>query len=125
MLAPAYDMTPMAFAPRNRGLLDALPPADIRADIVPEDWPRALTMAQAFFAAAQCAIPLRPTLCPLHRGAAVSKPLRISPTDDLKPANRKMFDGALAFRNQSVAAGRRFSSAAGLLSRRANSMPSS
>lgn len=51
-LAPAYDMTPMAFAPRSGGgLPEALPPAVIRADIAPECWHRALAMAQIFLRA--------------------------------------------------------------------------
>lgn len=51
-LAPAYDMTPMAFAPRSGGgLPEALPPAVIRADIAPECWHRALAMAQTFLRA--------------------------------------------------------------------------
>ena len=48
-LAPAYDMLPMAFAPRVGGSLpEALSPAQIHPDVRPETWRRALWLADSF-----------------------------------------------------------------------------
>lgn len=48
-LAPAYDMLPMAFAPRTGGSLpDALPPARLHPAIAPDTWRRALALADAY-----------------------------------------------------------------------------
>lgn len=48
-LAPAYDMSPMAFAPRSGGgLPDTLADATIRATVPNETWRRADTLARAF-----------------------------------------------------------------------------
>lgn len=48
-LAPAYDMLPMAFAPRSGGALPAgLTPARLHPGIAPEIWRRALVLADAF-----------------------------------------------------------------------------
>jgi DNA-binding transcriptional ArsR family regulator len=45
-LAPAYDMLPMAFAPRSGGLLpDSLPPARLHPGVPPATWRRALALA--------------------------------------------------------------------------------
>ncbi|THT98434.1 type II toxin-antitoxin system HipA family toxin YjjJ [Lampropedia puyangensis] len=50
-LAPAYDMSPMAFAPRSGGgLPDALPALQLRADIPHVHWHQALALAQSFVA---------------------------------------------------------------------------
>lgn len=48
-IAPAYDMTPMAFAPRRSGgLPDAIPAPDIRPGITPDTWRSALDLARSF-----------------------------------------------------------------------------
>lgn len=48
-LAPAYDMLPMAFAPRSGGLLPtSLPPLHLRADIAPDIWRQAQPLAERF-----------------------------------------------------------------------------
>lgn len=48
-LAPAYDMLPMAFAPRSGGgLPDMLAPANLRACVDAETWDRALELADDF-----------------------------------------------------------------------------
>lgn len=53
-LAPVYDMTPMALAPRTGGgLPDALPPAELRADIAPAQWRQAHDWAHAWLARVQ------------------------------------------------------------------------
>ncbi|WP_199104478.1 type II toxin-antitoxin system HipA family toxin YjjJ [Aquitalea sp. ASV11] len=50
-LAPAYDMLPMAFAPRGGGALaDTLPEANLRAEVPADIWRQALTLAQDFHA---------------------------------------------------------------------------
>ncbi|MFT4192440.1 MAG: type II toxin-antitoxin system HipA family toxin YjjJ [Comamonas sp.] len=48
-LAPAYDMTPMAFAPRSGGgLPDTLRSADLHANVDNATWRRAALLARAF-----------------------------------------------------------------------------
>lgn len=48
-LAPAYDMTSMAFAPRSGGgLPDGLPEAGIHASVANDAWRQAETLARAF-----------------------------------------------------------------------------
>ncbi|KAF1019265.1 MAG: Toxin YjjJ [Paracidovorax wautersii] len=48
-LAPAYDMTPMAFAPRSGGgLPDTLRPADLHASVDNATWHRAAALARTF-----------------------------------------------------------------------------
>jgi HipA-like protein/regulatory ArsR family protein len=48
-IAPAYDMTPMVFAPRSGGgLPDAIPEATIHAGVANEIWRRTETLARAF-----------------------------------------------------------------------------
>ena len=48
-LAPAYDMLPMAFAPRHSGeIANRLPPLQIHPSIPPETWRQALSLAKAF-----------------------------------------------------------------------------
>ena len=48
-LAPAYDMLPMAFAPRSGGELpDSLPSARLHPSVQPETWRQALSLADAF-----------------------------------------------------------------------------
>jgi len=48
-LAPAYDMTAMAFAPRSGGgLPDTLPAPNIRADVANDTWRRTEALAGAF-----------------------------------------------------------------------------
>lgn len=48
-LAPAYDMTPMGFAPRNSGgLPDSLPEANIHASVSNERWRQAEMLARDF-----------------------------------------------------------------------------
>lgn len=50
-IAPAYDMTPMAFAPRSGGgLPDTVSAANIHASVGNEIWRRAETLAHAFLA---------------------------------------------------------------------------
>jgi DNA-binding transcriptional ArsR family regulator len=52
-IAPAYDMTPMAFAPRSGGgLPDTLPAASIHSSVSNEIWRRAEVLAQNFLARA-------------------------------------------------------------------------
>ncbi|WP_287880611.1 type II toxin-antitoxin system HipA family toxin YjjJ [Aquitalea sp.] len=49
-LAPAYDMLPMAFAPRGGGALaDSLPPAHLSAEVDTDSWQQALQLAQEFY----------------------------------------------------------------------------
>ncbi|MEO8411308.1 MAG: type II toxin-antitoxin system HipA family toxin YjjJ [Propionivibrio sp.] len=51
-LAPAYDMLPMAFAPRSGGSLpDALPPVRLHPAVPPEAWRQALSLADEFIGA--------------------------------------------------------------------------
>lgn len=48
-LAPAYDMLPMAFAPRSGGTLpDGLPSVRLHPDVQPEVWRRTLSLAEGF-----------------------------------------------------------------------------
>lgn len=50
-LAPAYDMSPMAFAPRSGGgLPDTLPEAGIHASVANETWRQAEGLARSFLA---------------------------------------------------------------------------
>lgn len=50
-LAPAYDMTPMGFAPRSGGgLPDALPAASLHAAVANESWRDAAQLAGEFLA---------------------------------------------------------------------------
>jgi hypothetical protein len=50
-IAPAYDMTPMAFAPRSGGgLPDSIPEANISATVANATWRRAEIVASAFLA---------------------------------------------------------------------------
>ena len=50
-IAPAYDMTPMAFAPRSGGgLSDLIPEATIHPSVARETWQRAEKLARAFLA---------------------------------------------------------------------------
>lgn len=50
-IAPAYDMTPMAFAPRSSGgLRDTLPAANIHASVPTPTWRRAEALANTFLA---------------------------------------------------------------------------
>jgi len=50
-IAPAYDMTPMAFAPRTGGgLPDTISEAFIHASVANETWRRAEGLARSFFA---------------------------------------------------------------------------
>lgn len=51
-LAPAYDMSPMAFAPNLGGKLpNVVPPAVLHAGVRNSHWHQALTMAQGYLAA--------------------------------------------------------------------------
>ncbi|WP_374490454.1 type II toxin-antitoxin system HipA family toxin YjjJ [Zoogloea sp.] len=53
VLAPAYDMLPMGFAPRSGGgIVDTLPPASLSAAVAGDSWRTALQMAERFFALA-------------------------------------------------------------------------
>lgn len=55
-IAPAYDMTPMVFAPsRAGGLPDVIAEASIRASVANETWRRAEELARAFLARAMAA----------------------------------------------------------------------
>jgi len=50
-LAPAYDMLPMAFAPRSGGMLvDTLAPATLSGSVDGDAWREALPLAQGFLA---------------------------------------------------------------------------
>ena len=50
-LAPAYDMLPMAFAPRSSGELPgSLPSVRLHPSVPPESWRQALTLADEFVA---------------------------------------------------------------------------
>jgi hypothetical protein len=50
-IAPAYDMTPMAFAPRSGGgLPDTVSEATIHASVTNETWRQAAALAQSFLA---------------------------------------------------------------------------
>jgi len=50
-IAPAYDMTPMTFAPRSGGgLSETIPEATIHASVANETWRRAEDLARAFLA---------------------------------------------------------------------------
>jgi hypothetical protein len=50
-IAPAYDMTPMTFAPRSGGgLPDLISEANIHASVANETWRRAEELARAFLA---------------------------------------------------------------------------
>ena len=49
LLAPAYDVLPMGFAPRSGGaLVDTLPPASLSTAVGGETWHKALRLAQDF-----------------------------------------------------------------------------
>ena len=51
-LAPAYDMTPMAFAPSSSGKLpNTVPAVTLHASVRNDHWRTALAMAQSYFAA--------------------------------------------------------------------------
>ena len=51
-IAPAYDMTPMAFAPSSSGKLpDAVPAIALHASVRNDHWRTAQTMAQSYLAA--------------------------------------------------------------------------
>jgi hypothetical protein len=53
-LAPAYDMTPMAFAPNSGGKLNnAIPSLALHASVRNKHWHHALIMAQTYLAALQ------------------------------------------------------------------------
>jgi hypothetical protein len=53
-LAPAYDMTPMAFAPNSGGKLNnAIPSLALHASVRNKHWHHALIMAQSYLAALQ------------------------------------------------------------------------
>ncbi|WP_273432569.1 type II toxin-antitoxin system HipA family toxin YjjJ [Chitinibacter tainanensis] len=53
-LAPAYDMLPMAFAPRSSGsIIDTLAPATLSTAVPNEIWREALQLADAFLRAIQ------------------------------------------------------------------------
>ncbi|GHU38630.1 transcriptional regulator [Betaproteobacteria bacterium] len=53
-IAPTYDMTPMAFAPRSGGgLPDIVSEATIHASVANETWRRAAALAQSFLAKVQ------------------------------------------------------------------------
>lgn len=55
-LAPAYDMTPMAFAPRHSGgLPDTLPAANIHASVSNDTWREAEALARRFIERVQAA----------------------------------------------------------------------
>jgi HipA-like C-terminal domain len=55
-LAPAYDMAPMAFAPRSGGgLPDTLPDATLAPTVPNDTWRQALQLAQAFMGKVQSA----------------------------------------------------------------------
>ncbi len=48
-VAPAYDMTPMAFAPTSSGRLpDTIPPITLHAAVRPANWRRALQVARTY-----------------------------------------------------------------------------
>ena len=48
-LAPAYDMTPMAFAPRSGGsYLDDMPQTGLHPDVTPAQWLQAEALAQHY-----------------------------------------------------------------------------
>lgn len=48
-LAPAYDMLPMAFAPRSGGVLpDSVPPARLHPSVPPDTWRQALALGDEF-----------------------------------------------------------------------------
>lgn len=50
-LAPAYDVLPMAFAPRSGGAVNnTLPPASLTATVNGDTWREALRLAEIFFA---------------------------------------------------------------------------
>ncbi len=50
-LAPAYDVLPMGFAPRNSGaIVDRLPSASLTASVDGETWREGLRLAEIFFA---------------------------------------------------------------------------
>ncbi|MCB1948452.1 type II toxin-antitoxin system HipA family toxin YjjJ [Nitrosomonas sp.] len=56
-IAPAYDMTPMAFAPNTGGrLLETIPEATFRVNIPNETWRHAQDLARAFLARVMAAI---------------------------------------------------------------------
>jgi hypothetical protein len=66
-LAPAYDMLPMAFAPRSSGALpDRVPPARLHAAVPPETWRRALLLAEDFLAAMTSEARLSADWMPCH-----------------------------------------------------------
>jgi len=53
-LAPAYDMTPMAFAPSSGGKLNnTLPSLVLHASVRNDHWRQALALAQSYLAALQ------------------------------------------------------------------------
>jgi hypothetical protein len=54
-LAPAYDVLPMAFAPRSGGaIVNTLPSATLHASVDGETWRQALQLAERFFAVVSC-----------------------------------------------------------------------
>ena len=64
-LAPVYDMTPMAFAPRSGGgLPESLAAPDLRADIAPAQWRQAHGLAQAWLARVESGARFSPRFAP-------------------------------------------------------------
>ncbi len=64
-LAPAYDMTPMAFTPRSGGgLPDAIPAAAIHAGVDNPTWRRAESLAQGFLLRVRAAAGFSPRFAP-------------------------------------------------------------
>ncbi|MEN3113251.1 type II toxin-antitoxin system HipA family toxin YjjJ [Uliginosibacterium paludis] len=64
-LAPAYDMTPMAFAPRSGGgLPDAVPAISLRSDIASPIWQHANSLAQTYMRRLQTADGFSPRFAP-------------------------------------------------------------
>lgn len=70
-IAPAYDMTPMAFAPRRSGgLPDAIPAPDIRPGIAPDTWRSALDLARSFLSRILEAPGFSPRFAPCRQALA-------------------------------------------------------
>ena len=64
-LAPAYDMTPMAFAPRSGGSLpDTLADANIRADVPASVWREVARLADDFLRRARATSAFSPAFAP-------------------------------------------------------------
>jgi serine/threonine protein kinase HipA of HipAB toxin-antitoxin module len=60
-IAPAYDMSPMAFAPRSGGgLPDSVPTANIQSGVANATWRYALDLAQIYLARLQLAARFSP-----------------------------------------------------------------